>query len=104
MMSKVNSVKACQNPRCLGNYNFDHIADFARKRFVEGFDTVTLLQRAESETQKQEIALVCMLDIEDDEIKDLKLDCVHDADCKVTNCRSRLKKMIQQDLKAKNKH
>lgn len=102
MMSKENSIKACDNPRCLGNYSFEHIANFARKRFVEGLDTVTLLQQAESETEKEEIALVCMLDVEDDIIQDLQLNCRHAGECKVTDCRTRLKKMIQQDLDAKS--
>ena len=46
---------ACYNPGCMGNYDFDHIALFARKRFVEGYDTVTLLQQAESQCEKEEI-------------------------------------------------
>ena len=53
----------CQNPRCLGNYDFDQIAYFAKKRFVEGFNTVALLEQAGSEREKEEIALVCLLDV-----------------------------------------
>jgi len=64
------NVMTCNNPRCLGNYNFDHIAFFARKRFVEGCNTVTLLEKAESEREKEEIALACLLDIEDNKIRD----------------------------------
>ena len=56
---------ACSTPGCLGNYDFDHIAYYARKRFVEGYDTVTLLEQARTEQEKEEIALVAMLDIED---------------------------------------
>ena len=88
----------CHNPRCLGNYDFDHITVFARKRFVEGCNTVTLLEQAESECEKEEIALVCLLDVEDDKIQDLQLCCRHADHCKVTDCRVKLKKMIEEEL------
>lgn len=89
---------ACRNPGCLGNYDFEHIAFFAKKRFVEGYSTVTLLEQAESECEKEEIALVCLLDIEDDMIRDLQLCCSHADACKVIDCRDKLKKMIEAEL------
>jgi len=88
----------CHNPRCLGNYDFDRIAFFARKRFIEGYDTVNLLEHAESEREQEEIALVCLLDVEDDKIRDLQLSCKHADHCKVTDCRDRLKEMIEKEL------
>lgn len=84
--------------RCLGNYDFDHIAYFARKRFVEGFNTATLLEQAGSDREKEEIALVCLLDVEDDKIRDLQLCCKHSHVCKVIGCRDRLKKIIGGEL------
>lgn len=89
---------ACHNPGCLGNYDFDQIAFFARKRFVEGFQTVELLEQARSQREKEEIALVCMLDVEDDQVRDLQLSCRHTGRCKVTTCRSKLKKLIAAEL------
>lgn len=89
---------ACRVPGCLGNYDFDSIAFYARKRFVEGYDTVALLAQAPTERQKEEIALVAMLDIEDDVIQDLELCCRHAKNCKVTICREKLKNMIEEDL------
>ncbi len=88
----------CHNPRCLGNYDFEHIAFYARKRFVEGCDTVSLLEQASSECEKEEIALVSLLDVADNEIRDLKLSCIHADRCKVMDCREKLKKMIEEDL------
>ena len=86
------------NPNCLGNYDFDRIADFARMRFVEGQNTITLLERAESEREKEEIALVCLLDVEDYKVRDLQLCCWHSGPCKVTDCREKLKVMIEEEL------
>lgn len=88
-------------PGCMGDYDFDHIAYYAHKRFVEGFDTVTLMQQATSEKEKEEIALVAMLDIEDNVIKDLELCCRHAEECEVTVCRKVLKEMIKEQLAKK---
>ncbi len=92
----------CHNPGCLGNYDFDHIAYFARKRFIEGFNTITLMELASTEREKEEVALVCMLDVEDEKIKDLQLSCRHSTTCSVTNCRTKLRKMINEELRVKN--
>lgn len=90
----------CYNPGCLGDYDFDHIAFFARKRFIEGNDTMTLMEQAQTEREKEEIALVCMLDVEDDQIRDLSLSCKYSDTCKVTNCREKLRNLINQELAA----
>jgi len=101
-MTAADTVRTCINPKCMGNYDFEHIAHFARKRFVEGFDTVALLQQASSQREKEEIALVCMLDVEENVIRDLKLNCHHTDSCEVTDCRDRLREMIERDLANKN--
>lgn len=88
----------CQNPRCLGNYDFDQIAYFAKKRFIEGINTVALLEQARSDREKEEIALVCLLDVEDDEIRDLQLCCTHSHACEVIDCRDKLKEIIEEEL------
>jgi len=87
------------SPGCFGNYDFDHIAKFAKKRFVDGSSTISLLEQARSETEREVIALVCMLDIEDKFVIDVKLDCRYADDCKVTNCRDKLRKLIETELK-----
>jgi len=88
----------CHNPGCMGNYDFDHIAYFARKRFVEGRDTISLLQQAASQQEKEEIVMVSMLDVDEDTVRDLKLSCRYAGECKVTNCRDKLRQMITNEL------
>jgi len=90
---------SCQNPRCMGNYNFDHIVFFAKKRFVEGCNTMELLDAAKTEREKEEIALVCLLHLEDDAILDLKLSCKYAGQCQAIHCRDKLKKMILEECK-----
>lgn len=88
------------NPGCFGNYDFDHIAKFAKKRFIDGNSTISLLQQARSKREREEIALVCMLDVDDEVVLDVELDCRYANDCKITNCRDKLRKLIETELKA----
>jgi hypothetical protein len=91
---------ATSNPGCFGHYEFNHIAHFAKKRFVEGYSTISLIQQARSDTEREEVVLVCMLDIEDEFVLDIELDCRYVSDCKVTNCRDKLRSLIESELKA----
>ncbi len=88
----------CDNPDCMGNYEFEHIAYFARKQFVEGINTMALLTQAKSEREKEEIALVSLLEVEDEKILDLQLSCKYADQCKVLDCRERLRRKIEEDL------
>jgi hypothetical protein len=85
-------------PGCMGHYDFDQIAEFARKRFVEGIDTVSLMSQAGSEREKEEIALVSLLQVDNNQIRDLRLSCPYDRDCNIMDCRERLKTMIAKRL------
>ncbi|MGB5260566.1 MAG: hypothetical protein WBO34_08610 [Gammaproteobacteria bacterium] len=88
----------CHVQGCLGNYDFEHIVVFAIRRFVEGFSTIALLEQAKTEREKEEIALVSLLDLEDNNIRDLHLCCANSAQCKVIDCRDRLKRMIEDEI------
>ena len=92
---------AYYNPGCLGNYNFDNIALYAYKRFIEGYNTIDLLLQATSTREKEEIALVAMMDIDDTTVDNIQLSCPHAEKCQVTNCRQLIKAMIDDNLTAK---
>lgn len=89
---------AYHNRGCLGSYDFDHIVEYARKRFIDGIDTVSLMNQARSETEKEEIALVCLLSVDDDIVKEIQLHCRHADSCTLTNCRGLLREMIEKEL------
>jgi len=93
----------CHVPGCLGNYDFDDIVEFAIRRFVNGCSTIALLEEAKTEREKEEIALVSMLDVEDDNIRDMHLCCKNSAQCKVIDCRERLKRIIEEQLAISNR-
>ena len=95
---------------CMGNYNFDHIAYFAKRRFVDGRDTIALLAEllaaAKTEREKDEIALVSTLELEDEKISELQVRCRYAGQCtnkagqcKTSDCIKKLKIMIGQELR-----
>ncbi len=88
----------CHVPGCLGNYDFEDVVEFAIRRFVEGFSTITLLEQAKTEREKEEIALVSLLDVEDSNIRNLHLCCANSTQCKVIDCRERLKRKIEEEI------
>lgn len=90
---------AGKNPDCFGHYNFEHIVQFARLRYIEGFSTVKLMENVRSEKEREEVALVCMLDIEDDIVINIQLNCRYSRVCKVKDCRARLRGLIEARLK-----
>lgn len=85
-------------PRCMGNYDFDKIAYFAKKRFIDGCNTVDLLGAAETQREKEEIALVSLLHIAKNEIEDLQLSCKYAGKCQVMDCRDRLIIMLEKEI------
>ncbi len=91
----------CRNPGCIDNFDLDHIVFFAKKRYLEGYDTVTLLAQAGSEQEKKEIALVCLLDVEDEQLQSLQMSCCDESQCKIAIIRENLKKIIDLELKVR---
>lgn len=88
----------CHKPGCIGNYDFERIAFFAKRRFIDGCDTVSLLAQARSEHEREEICLVALLSIDDAEVSGMELTCRHSGTCKVLDCRQKLKQLIDRDL------
>ena len=91
---------ASQFNECMGSYDFDHIAFYARERFIEGRNTVDLMQKAGSLREKEEIALVSLLHVKNSEIEDIQLTCKHTVACKITDCRDRLITKIEAEIGA----
>ncbi len=65
---------------------------------MEGISTILLLRDAKTDREKEEIALVSLLDVEDGKIRDLQLCCKYAGQCKTIDCREKLKKMIEEEL------
>ena len=92
----------CYVPGCLSNYNFANLELFARNQFIEGCNTIDLMRNARTYREKEEIALVAMLDLSNKTVTDLRLDCKHADTCKSTHCRNLLNKIVKEGLVKKN--
>lgn len=91
----------CCNPVCLGNYDFADICRFAIQRFVEGQDTIDMINNAKSTIEVEEICLVSLLDVEDSIIQKLNMCCQPSEQCEVTTCRKQLREIIENEINYK---
>jgi hypothetical protein len=82
----------------MGTYDFDHLALYAKKRFIDGLNTMELMQSAETQREKEEIALVSLLHVNNTEILEIELTCKHASSCKIMDCRDRLINMIEAQI------
>ena len=93
----------CYDTECMGNYDFDHIAYYAKRRFIDGCNTIALLAEllafAKTEREKEEIALVCSLELEDDRIKELQVRCRYAGQCKTDAGQCRTSDFIKKTKK-----
>lgn len=87
----------CQNPDCIRQYDFDHIAFYARKRYVEGVSTIVLMCNAKTESEKTMIVLASLLDLDDENIRQLKPYCSAICQRQMFDLRDRLKVIIDQE-------
>ena len=85
-------------PECMGDYDFDKIAFYAKKRFIEGCNTIELMEAAKTQHEKEEIALVSLLHVSNDKIQDIELTCKHASKCKIMDCRERLINKIVEEI------
>ena len=85
-------------PECMWDYDFDKIAFYAKKRFIEGCSTIELMAAAKTQREKEEIALVSLLHVSNDKIQDIELTCKHASKCKILDCRERLINKITEKI------
>ena len=94
----------CHDPGCIRQFDFEHIAHYARKRYVEGISTIVLLTNARTETEKSLIALASLLDLDDDKIRELKPYCSGKCQQMMFDLRDRLRLMIEQECARQQAH
>jgi len=87
----------CQHHGCMRQYDFEHIAFYARKRYVEGISTIVLLCNAKTESEKTLIVLASLLNLDDNEIRELKPYCSLKCQRLLFDLRDRLRLMLEQE-------
>ena len=87
-----------QNARDMGDYNLDRIFYYAKKRFIEGCNTIDLMEAAESDREREEIALVALLNVEDKHIRNLQLTCKYSEPCNAIDYRNKLRAILGEEF------
>ena len=87
----------CEHHGCLRQFEFEHVAFYARKRYVEGISTIVLLCNAKTECEKTLIALASLLDLDDEWILELQPYCSDKCQRRMFDLRDQLRLMIQQE-------
>jgi hypothetical protein len=88
----------CNSPGCARKYDFDHIAYYARKRYVDGVSTIALLCNAQTDEEKILIVLASLPDFDDEGIRELRHYCSPECQREMFCLRERLKDMIKREL------
>jgi hypothetical protein len=86
----------CRNPGCMKQTDYDRVAYYARKRYLDGVATIVLLCEARTEDDKRMIVLASLLDVDDDKLHDLMPGCGPRCRCQMREMRARLRFMIHQ--------
>jgi hypothetical protein len=88
----------CNNPGCARKYDFDRIAYYARKRYVDGVSTIALLCNAKTDDEKVLIVLASLPDFDDEGVRELRHYCSAECQREMFRLRERLKDMIKREL------
>ena len=86
------------NSFCIGNYDFEKVAYYARKRFIDGSNMIDLFKQANSHRERQEMSLVSILATNDTRVNKISLSCPYKEQCKATDCLVRIKERIENKL------
>ncbi|MBE9536993.1 MAG: hypothetical protein IMF07_07400 [Proteobacteria bacterium] len=86
---------------CFCKYSINKLADVARGKFVEHRSTIDLMESAKSETEKDEVAIVSLFDVDDETLVELMKNKLEDERCSVVSCRKMLKRQIEGMIKTK---
>lgn len=92
---------ACQSTGCVKRYQYERVAHYARKRYVEGIATVVLLCRARAEDEKQLIVLASMLDVDDEKFQELMPSCNCRCRHRMLEFRERLRIMLEAECRGR---
>lgn len=92
-------MKTVADPKhCFCSYSFDEILEVARRKYLLGFTTVELLALAITEHERDVVAITSLLDVPNDDLKDVLDSKTLSGDCHLHSCRRMLRKMIRLKL------
>ncbi len=87
----------CRNPGCVRRYDYDSVAYYARKRYLEGIATIVLLREAQTDDERRMVVLASLLDVDDDTLRELMKACGRGCRCQMLEMRTRLRFMLHRE-------
>ncbi len=81
---------------CIGKYDIREFLPIVQKKFVDGFSTVELLKETQNDEEKHKIAIVALLDLDEETVMRMLSDNKNgNGDFHLLSCRNWLKKMLR---------
>jgi len=82
-----------------GKYDIRELLRIVKKKFVNGFSTIELLKEAQNDEEKNKVAIVALLDLDDETVMKMLSDNKNgDKDFEILSCRNLLKEMLRAIL------
>ena len=79
-----------------GEYDIMELLRIVKKKFVNGFSTIELLKEAQNDEEKDKVAIVALLDLDDGTVMHMLSDKKNgNEDFDILSCRNWLKKMLR---------
>ena len=86
-----------------GKYDIRELLRIVKKKFVNGFSTIELLKEAQNDEEKNKVAIVALLDLDDETVMKMLSDNKKgDKDFEILSCRNRLKKTLRHKAMNQN--
>ncbi len=79
---------------CFCRYRVDELAKLAKTKFIEQHSTVDMMEHAGSDTERAEVAIISLLDVDDATLREVMEGKLEDGECNVVSCRRMLKRQI----------
>ena len=81
---------------CFGKYDIRELLPIVQKKFVDGFSTVELLKETQNDEEKDKVAIVALLDLDEETVMHMLSDNKNGhGDFHLLSCRNWLKKMLR---------
>ena len=80
---------------CFCRYRVDELAALAKTKFIEHHSTIEMMENAGSDTERAEVAIISLFDVDDATLMEVMEGKLEDGDCNVVSCRRMLKRQIE---------
>ena len=80
---------------CFCRYRVDELARLAKVKFIELHSTVDMMENAGNDTERAEVAIISLLDVDDATLREVMEGKLEDGECNVVSCRRMLKRQIE---------